>query len=268
MKHALKIIFIAGFICSCPANPLLSEALKEYGFQNFNRAAQLFSVVIKDKNSTPDEKIQARLGAIMVIHYQMPGGNPQKALVLYKQLAAKIPADHFLLPNIYLFIGRAFFNRETPQADSATVWFDKIITRYPGTICAHEAVLEKAYIALGAHDLKKAAEAVGILEKYLSAYPTNPFAGTMHGVASSIAMTILNDYALARTHLIAAYDVGVVNVFSRGTILFQIAQISEKKLHDPTVAVNYYQKLIAEEPNDFRVYYSRLRIKALSKEKQ
>jgi two-component system nitrogen regulation response regulator GlnG len=79
---------------------MLDSAWREYEYQNFGGAARLFSLIQRDRAATADERLQARIGTAMVVHYRIPGGDPQRAIPLYRAILDSLGDAHPLRANV------------------------------------------------------------------------------------------------------------------------------------------------------------------------
>jgi tetratricopeptide (TPR) repeat protein len=258
----LLVLASVSFVVPSFAKDGLSDGWREYDYQNFDGAERIFKEVLNDRATPADQALQARIGVAMVVHYRMPGGDPARALPLYRAVLDSLPPQHPARPNLLLLIGRAYAQMKKPMNDSARVYFEKILAEYPGTIESDEAALEKAYILSLVQAERDFRAAMRFLEEYCAASPNNTLASTMHYFCARLSMS-LADFPLARAHLIIADSLGVVNIRNRPVVIYQIAFISDKKLNDPATARKYYRKLIEKYATDGRVFYSQMRLKEL-----
>ena len=67
---------------------MLARAWTEYGLQAFANADELFADAAD--NAQGEERWQALLGRAQIVHYQMPGRDPQAAIPLYETLLGAV----------------------------------------------------------------------------------------------------------------------------------------------------------------------------------
>ena len=67
---------------------LLARAWEEYGLQAFSNADALFADAARIARG--EERWQAQLGRAQIVHYQMPGRDPQAAISLYEELLREV----------------------------------------------------------------------------------------------------------------------------------------------------------------------------------
>ncbi|MBD3344483.1 MAG: tetratricopeptide repeat protein [Chitinivibrionales bacterium] len=246
------------------ADETLGDAWREYNYQNWHKADQLFSQIIKESQS-PDEVIQAKIGQAMIVHFRIPGGKPDKALDMYNEILHEIGPSHKVSSNLYLLMGRAYMGFNEPDTASAKKHFEWIFAHDAGSNEAHEAALEMAFIKSYVHDRDYIIEAINYLQNYCTRYPENPLVGTMMGFCANLAINV-KEYEKARQYLVAWDSIGVMNVRYKSAVVYQIARMSEEALNDTATAVKYYKKLVTEYESDNRLYFSQLRLKALGAE--
>ncbi|MBD3319461.1 MAG: tetratricopeptide repeat protein [Chitinivibrionales bacterium] len=264
LRPVLIVALLFSAVLPLQAESLLQEAWREYNYQNWHRADQIFSQII-DESDIPDDVIQAKIGEAMIVHFKIPGGRPGKAIGMYEEILQDVGPSHAVSPNLNLLMGRAYMALRKPDIASAKKHFEKILTDNPGSIEAHEAALEMAYIKSYVHDYNYFMDAINFLQKYCTRYPENPLAGTMMGLCANLALD-LKEYEHARSYLIAWDSIGVMNVRYKSAVVYQIARMSEEVLGDTATAITYYQKLAREYESDNRLYFSQLRLKALGGE--
>jgi hypothetical protein len=73
----------------------------------------------------------------------------------------------------------------------------------------------------------------------------------------------LGEWEQARGNLMAADSLGVNNKRLRPVVIFQIGQISDKKLGDRATAKVYFRKLLDIYPSDYLSYFCRVRLREL-----
>ncbi len=267
MTFCAKILLC--FLCFgafvAPQATMLSDAWREYDYQNFSGAYRLFGTVISQKTASQPDIQMARYGQALVVQYRIPGGDAKKALPLYKQVLAQVGDTNLLSPALYLNIAKAYRSQNRAGFDSASLWLKNILSRYPGSLYAHEAALETAYLLSYTQTKKDFLASIDFLKAYCAQYPSNAFASTMYLFNSSLALGMKN-YELGRDQLIMADSVGVINIRRRPTVVYQIGYISEKILHDKASALKYYNKLIESYPTDQRITYCQMRIDALKEQ--
>jgi tetratricopeptide (TPR) repeat protein len=264
MKFRRYFLFFACIAFCTPliARETISDAWREYDYQNFDGAARIFGEVLKDRAAAPEQRIQARLGIAMVVHYRIPGGDPERAIPMYRAVLDSLPRESAVRPNVLLLIGRAYAQMKKPMHDSAQVYFRKIDAEYPGTVESDEAALEQAYILSYRQTEPDFRNAIRFLQEYCDRSPGNTLASTMHMFCARLAQS-LKDLPLARAHLIVADSLGVVNIRNRPIVMYQIAFISDTKLNDPATAKKYYRKLITTYSTDGHAFFCKMRLKEL-----
>jgi tetratricopeptide (TPR) repeat protein len=271
MKYFFRGVFFIGCVVACivpvyaegPAE-MLDKGWEEYWLQNFSAADKIFQSILKNGGASREEMAEAKLGRAMIVNYQMPGRNPQKAVSLYAAVIPEIESED-LKAQTMILLARAY-GENAATADSALGWLSRVIAEYPESNAAREAVLETAYLRLRSYRLEEVPGIIALLEDDLRTHPSHVYAGTMHGVCGLLALEVQRDFPMAQKHLIAWYDAGIANLSNKPTVLFQIGQISEKMLDDPQTAARYYQLLADNHPTDVRNYISRMAARRLREE--
>jgi tetratricopeptide (TPR) repeat protein len=260
-------VTIFGFSAGAQAaNKTLDQAWDEYHYKNFRMAESGFNRVINSRGEATDrEKLEARVGAAMVVQYRLPGDDAAKALEMEKAIATVVPTGDTLGALVHLLMGRAWLRLDQPDLAGATREFAWVIDHFPTSISASEAVLDLSTMPVTSPSKPNIENVIASLEKAIETRPADQFLVFYYQVAGRYAM-VIEEWERGRAHLMKALEYTLPNPRDLATCLFQVAYVSDKYLHDPKTAVKYYDRMVKEVMTDNRMSFCQQRSEALKKE--
>lgn len=146
------------------------------------------------------------------------------------------------------------------NAENARRFYERVLDGWPGSLVAHEAAARLAgtYIqdVLNMESVKKGD---ALLVDYLSKYPENELAGLMWEYVAETRFLILEDKQGALEALLKADKAGWTDPNKTLTNLWRLANLAEE-LSELEIAVNTYQRVIAEHTRGGRSWEARNRL--------
>jgi len=246
-------------LCGCsgaaaPANldAALEDAWRSYSTGDFEYAIVRFDLVRQTPAADEEQRFSALLG--LAFSYQLrPNPDLDRAREYY-ELLEKMGTDRARRAAL-LGLGQIDL-AEGASGDGETKLV-ALMHEYPDSIEADEAAIHLADSLFrpqpvgngpGRYVLASGAvveRGLRLLEERLRERPHNPLAAAMHMMLAGKYIE-LEDFEKAVPHLIAAEKEGIAGVKLRGTVLWRIARIADKRLKDYALAERYYQRYVDE----------------------
>ena len=129
------VALLALVFCALPARAeetpaqLLSRAWTEYGLQAFSNADKLFADAAEMAQG--EERWQALLGRAQIVHYQMPGRDPQAAIPLYETLLREVGDTGLWRGQLLARLGDCHAELVPVQVDRARLLYREALAALP-----------------------------------------------------------------------------------------------------------------------------------------
>lgn len=241
----------------------LRQGWEEYGFQAFSNARSLFNEVEGDDKATAAARFEARLGLAFVVHYQMPGRDPEAAVPLYEALLEEA-ADARLQGLVLARLGDALIESDPPQLEAGRDHYRRALEVLPAaSLLGQETALRLLTTYMETPDPKAFARGLDEAEGLAGRLEGTAFASVFYGIQAELAF-FLGDLGRMARALEKQYEAGISNVRVKEKVLFQLARLFEVELGDFAAAQRYYRLLAAEVPSSQKAYFARLRADELA----
>ena len=238
---------------------LLKNAWAEYGFQAFDSAQNLFEEAEESPQSTPEQRLQARLGLAFITHQQMPGRDPEAALTLYESLLQEIPQDHNLRFLLLSRIGDCHAESDPPEFERARQFYRQgLETATDTSLMVQETILRLVTTYMNRPDSEAFAQGLAVAEEFAPRMQGVHFESIFYGLQVELSF-FLGAHERMAAALERQYRAGISNVKVKENVLFQLARLHEVELRDFPKAEAYYRQLAAEIPSSQKAYFARLR---------
>jgi tetratricopeptide (TPR) repeat protein len=266
-RHLSKVLVVALWatvVAADQPSELLTEAWREYGFQAFGRADGLFESVERSTDATADYRFQARLGRALIVHNQMPGRSPAKAVPLYEQLLEQTDSDS-LRAFIHARLGDCAAEIRPPNLTTARDHYRQALDlATPKSLLLQETALRLVTTYMqrpSRDDFLAGIEMARSLEKDLE---DTALSAVLYGLEAELALFVRDIPAMVRA-LAHQYEAGIYNTQIKERVLFQLARIHDVELSDYDTAIHYYRALVEEVPTSQKAYFAKLRAAELER---
>jgi len=242
-----------------PPAHLLGRAWNEYGLQAFSNAEKLFAEVAESERASQEERWQARLGRAFITHYQMPGRDPQAAVVQYEALLQEVGEQDRWRGQILGRLADCHMEIVPAQVDRARLLYGQALDALPNdSPLVQETMLRLLSSYLQRPDREEIERGLQSADKMASRFAETPFASVFHGMRAEMAFFI-GDYSVLAEALDAQYRAGISNVRVKEVVLFRLARINEVALGNYDRAEAYYRLLASEVPSSQKAHFATLR---------
>jgi tetratricopeptide (TPR) repeat protein len=150
---------------------------------------------------------------------------------------------------------------ETPDPDTIHAAYQAVINRFPDHLAGHEALIHQQAARIATLDPATTRAALDRLTTFLTDHPNAPFASAAWSLTASAHETLGNPAPQLEALLNEVATVEIDPASPASTDLagryWQIAVTAEFRVGRFDTARDFYRKLIAEYPLDFRVFPSR-----------
>ena len=210
-----------------------------------------------------DVVCQARFAEGCLWQHRQTGKDLKKATDAYKWIVEKYPKNK-IAPWALLSIGRIpDLDVLNPDPESAILIYRRVLTEYPESQAAQEAVLHLAEALFQSRGKKGAMEAVEELKKMLVQHPDPQYTAQIHLLLGKLYRYPLEDYCQSVNHLSIALDLGLESLAQQSTTCLTIAILADRKLDDRTLAIKYYYRTLKEFPRNDIDFLVKQRLKQL-----
>jgi len=267
------LIFCVSLLTGCSQEPIPPESSAQlrggwdaYGTGDYARAIQLFEAAAKSPESS-DAHLQGLYGLASVWNFRRPGQDAAKAATLYGEIASRAP-KHELAAWSLLALARMKHVvpvDEEPNFDAVRKAYQECIDRFPNHAAGEEAFIyqQSTYVAkLSPADAQKAATA---LEVFIAQHAKSPFIsaawlllGEAYGILKQPEKALR-----ARVRSLETEEEDPLGPPDRAIAYWQVASMAEFDAGDFATARIYYNKLIAEYPNDMRLFAAKTALKRM-----
>ena len=270
---ARALILCALLLTGCSQEPIPTEnsaqlrgGWEAYGTGDYARAIQLFDAVTKSPESS-DAHLQGMYGVASVWNFRRPGQDAPKAATIYTEIASRAP-KHDLAAWSLLALARMKHVvpvDEEPNFDEVRKAYQECIDRFPNHAAGEEAFIyqQSTYVAkLSPADAQKAAAA---LEAFIAQHAKSPFiSATWLLLGEAYGILKQPEKALqARVRSLETEEEDPLSPPDRAIAYWQVASMAEFDAGDFATARAYYNKLIAEYPNDMRLFAAKTALKRM-----
>ncbi|MFH0881287.1 MAG: tetratricopeptide repeat protein, partial [Lentisphaerota bacterium] len=192
---------------------------------------------------------------------------PEKASTIYQQIIDTHPESDLAA---WSLLGLSRLKHlvpvgQDPDYSAVMKAYDGVIARYPQHLAAKEAFIYKMAVLISTLQEKETRQALAELEKFVQ-NPSQEFVGPAYSLIA-VGYTTLNQPEKrleAEEHSLATTEVDPTNPFTEFTWQYwNVATIAEFELGDFATARKYYNKLIAEYPQDIRIYGAKQALKRM-----
>ena len=236
---------------------LLALAWQEYGLQAFANADALFADVVEVAQG--ETRWQALLGQALIVHYQMPGRDPETAIPLYEALLNEVGASTEWRGQLLARLADCHVEVEPAQIDKARALYRQALAVLPAqSLMVPETALRLLATYLQRPDRAEIARGLELADEFTAQMAATPFASVFHGLRAEMAFFTDNYPALAEA-LDQQYRAGINNVSVKEGVLFRLARLHEVELGDYARAEAYYRQLAAEVPSSQKAHFASLR---------
>jgi hypothetical protein len=238
---------------------LLGRAWNEYGLQAFSKADRLFDDVLDGEKASQEERWQALLGQAFIIHYQMPGRDPEAAIPLYEALLEEVDERGEWRGQLLGRLADCYVELTPSQMDQARSLYQEALSALPSeSLLVQETTLRllSSYLQRpNRAELKRGLQLAGELAPRFTG---TPFASVFHGMRAELAFFV-DDYVALVDALDKQYRAGISNIKVKELVLFRLARLNEVELGDYQRAEDYYRLLAAEVPSSQKAHFAILR---------
>ena len=236
---------------------LLAEAWTEYGLQAFSAADDLFADVAEVAQG--EIRWQALLGRAQIVHYQMPGRDPEAAIPLYEALLGEVGDAAEWRGQVLARLADCHAEVVPVQIDRARELYREALATLPAeSLMVQETALRFLATYLQRPDRTEIARGLEAANEFAAQMVGTPFASVFHGLRAEMAFYTDNYPALAEA-LDQQYRAGINNVSVKEGVLFRLARLHEVELGDYERAEAYYRRLAAEVPSSKKAHFAALR---------
>ena len=257
------VALLALVFCALPARAeetpaqLLSRAWTEYGLQAFSNADKLFADAAEMAQG--EERWQALLGRAQIVHYQMPGRDPQAAIPLYETLLREVGDTGLWRGQLLARLGDCHAELVPVQVDRARLLYREALAALPAeSLLVPETVLRLLTTYLQRPDRAEIARGLVAADEFAAQMADTPFASVFHGLRAEMAF-FADAYPVLAEALDQQYRAGINNIRVREAVLFRLARLHEVELGDYVRAEDYYRRLAAEVPSSQKAHFALLR---------
>lgn len=278
----LLIILSVNLPAADKDDSLLKKGWAEYGFQEYGRALKYFQKAEKSAGNK-DDLCQALTGQAFCYHFGQKNSvsvdDYGKALLLYERCIAEAGENHKHRLFWNSMKAECLYRISVLDSDSGKfkqaeqLWSD-IRKNGEATVVVQDAMLSRALMQTSNFSDETVSAFTSEMEEYLKRHSAEMRVSSQNKPSSMILAAIManyiynvyfwrGDYRKSVDYLIAYCKFGPTSFQYGATAYFKVARISELKLKDSKIAVEYYSKLYNEARSDNRAYYSLERAKAL-----
>ncbi len=245
---------------------MLATAWDEYGFQNWEKANNLFLGVISEDGVSGKHVLQARIGLAMVKQYRAPGRQPEEAIEDYKLILKDLGELHESRSFVLFNIGYACITKDKPDYKQARDYYQKSLDSLTDkkSFLGQQIVLRYLASYLMRPDKAQFLEGIEKSKKLIPLIEGGDFEGIAYGLVAALARCV-DDCQLEVDCLKKQYSLGIKNRSILSATIFKIANISDRVLKNYPDAIKYYRILAKDVPTSTQGYYSKLRALEIEK---
>lgn len=247
LRLALVLFPLAGTALSSPQNESLAPVWEDLRLGRWSAAEQR----LQSLTTSPDIEVacQARWAEGNLWQFRRPESDLTKAATAYDWVVRQHPTNS-VAPWALLALARIpDLDVLAPKPAAAIPLYRRVLTEYPESDAAQEAVLHLAEALWQAHGKDGAVEAVQELTRWRAEHSNPKYAAQIELMLGRLYRYPLEDHRAAVTHLAAAFDLGLALLPQRTSTCWTVATLAEHELHDRDLAIRYYTRFLQEFPN-------------------
>jgi tetratricopeptide (TPR) repeat protein len=247
----------------------LAEAWQEAQYLNFPGARRLFERVREQARAGSDVWVESTLGLAISFHHAQPDtrGDKQRAAELYDDLIAGV-TNPVVLPQVLLLRARLAdqldYAGDERDLTTAQTLYRRLMTDFPNTRQAGEAVLYLGHLAADSGEPSLAREAIRQTRSWIHDHPDDSLASLHWDLIARLCMYPLDQPAEAVTAFLESEKAGLPPMTARDAFYWRVANLAERA-GDAATAVHYFERIILEEPRSGYGFESQLRLQALGR---
>jgi len=237
---------------------LLTRAWMSYRLSEWENALQFFNEVRHVSQKGDESWVMAQYGLAVTWDRRRPGEKPERATALFEELL-KVAPDSQMAPWAMLALVRQQHLvrvGQEPNYEVVNAGYRQIIDRFPEHLAAREAFLYLKSIQIATLDTAELQKAVAELEKFVDT-DREEFVGPAWSLLA-VSYQLLDEQEkrlAAEQNAFRLTEVDPTDPFAEfAWAYWNLACIAEFEVGDFALARGYYEQLMAEYPNDIRVY--------------
>ncbi len=247
---------------------LLARGADEAGRFNWDAATTLFMAAEQAAVPGSALHLRATYARAVAAHQRLPASAATiaEAERLYREVIATAPTSveagraTFVLGQI---AETADYFRDVENLPAARELYQRVVDGWEGQESASLAILSLAdawAATLKPEDTRRGCE---LLEAWLAKHPDDPYAVVDWQWLGTAWHMGLGDSARAVDCLRRADALGLVPNGRQHEVLWRIARLAERDLHDNALAIDYFTRLIVERPSSGKSWEAQQRLRAL-----
>ncbi len=270
-RKAFRVYFFFALLivsaCETPereqdATARLLSAWQAFRLADYDKALVLFDEIQRYSSVSPELKRQALYGQAIVhdLRQPVPAQNDQRATVLYREIIASAPGSEEAAWSMLALARMEHLVPvgEEPDYGRVRQTYQQVIDACPDHPAGHEALIYQQSTQIMTLEEIPTRQAIARLQKFMIDYPDSAFRSAAYDLLAQ-AHESLGEHDLqlgARIHELASLEVDPDSPASSDLSwrYWQIATTAEFLCGRFDVARDYYQRLIAEYPLDFRKF--------------
>jgi tetratricopeptide (TPR) repeat protein len=233
-----------------------ADAMQEFDFE---RAYRSFHQVVDSESAGSPRWQNAVFASAVACQAITPEtrSNMDDAIALYHLLLSTSPDSQFA-PTAILNLGRIAELGEmfgdAPDFTAARGDYQQVIQRWPNDSIAGEATLRLAATYIQTYQPDQVRTGLAMLESWLKSHPADPLAPVIWQYMGDTNFLALQDYSDSLNCYLKADALGLVDPTKAGPIYWRMAVLADRYVHNRSVAIAYYRKLIVTAPWDGKAY--------------
>lgn len=245
-----------------PVSDPIAAGWNEYFLGEWDRAIAVFEAAANASPPGGDLRLKALYGLATTWNLRRPGENLEKARELYRQVIAEGPKSDMAA---WCLLGLARMEHlvpvgQDPDYDKVLATYQSVMDEFPDHLAAKEAFIYYHSVLVSSLDEAQTRKALKALREYVSNPSEEFFIGPAWSLIA-VSCTTLGDpegRLEAEIRSLETTEVDPTNPFTEFSWQYwNIATIAEFEVGDFETARTYYRKLIAEYPQDIKIYGAR-----------
>ena len=257
----ISSFFVISFSVSADEQETLIQVWQDIRFGRWNVAED--SLNILSKSSSENIVCQAKFAQGNLWQFRQPGADMQKAEIAYLWIAEKYPKNEWASWGLLSYAKIPELKVLNPDYSTAVSRYYRVMSEYPNTNAAQEAVLQLALALLVSDKEKGAGQGVEELKKWLKEYPNPKYTAQIELLLGKLYRYPLGNYRESVNHSIKAFELGLLTLPQQVSTCWTIAIIAEKELKVRNLAIKYYNRFLKEFPRDQTVFMAKQGLKRL-----